>query len=126
MSIKIEHINVTLNNIDAAAQTLKSIFGWHIRWEGSALDDGRTIHIGDENSYLALYTHNERTRERTSHRTVGHLNHIGIVVEDLDDVENKIKRAGFDTFNHGDYEPGRRFYFNLEPEVEIEVVSYAS
>ncbi|MFT4811430.1 MAG: hypothetical protein ACI9LX_004807 [Paraglaciecola sp.] len=27
-------------------------------------------------------------------------------------------------YNHGDYEPGRRFYFNLEEGIEIEVVSY--
>jgi uncharacterized protein YycO len=125
MAIKIEHINVTLSNIDTAANALQSIFNWRIRWEGDALDNGRTIHIGGDDSYLALYTHQDSRDEKTSHKTIGHLNHIGIVVDDLDAIESKVKQAGFDTYNHGDYEPGRRFYFDLEEHIEMEVVSYA-
>ena len=124
MNTALEHINVTLNDIDTAAKALKNIFSWHIRWEGESKDNGRTIHIGSEDSYLALYSHNESKKENTSHKSIGHLNHIGILVEDLDDIESKIKQAGFRTHNHGDYEPGRRFYFHLEESLEVEVVSY--
>jgi hypothetical protein len=38
-------------------------------------------------------------------------------------VEKKIKSNGFIPHSYGDYEPGRRFYFDLEYGVE-EVVSY--
>ena len=32
--------------------------------------------------------------------------------------------AGLEPFSHGDYEPGRRFYF-LDPDgIEYEVISY--
>ena len=31
---------------------------------------------------------------------------------------------GLETFNHGDYEPGRRFYFFDWDGIEFEVVSY--
>ena len=48
-----------------------------------------------------------------------------VVVEDLDGVEAKVKAAGYHPHNHGDYEPGRRFYFDGPDNIEIEVVSYA-
>ncbi|TDF35191.1 VOC family protein [Alteromonadaceae bacterium M269] len=124
MNSTLEHINVTLNDIDTAAKVFQDIFGWHIRWEGEAKNQGRTIHIGAEDSYLALYTHGDSQKQNTSYKTVGHLNHIGIVVEDLDATEVLVKEAGFSTHSHGDYEPGRRFYFDIEDDVEIEVVSY--
>ena len=52
------------------------------------------------------------------------LNHIGVEVDDLDAVEARVIAAGLLPFNHGDYDPGRRFYF-LDPDgIEYEVVSY--
>jgi glyoxylase I family protein len=37
-----------------------------------------------------------------------------------------VVEAGLTPFSHGDYDPGRRFYF-LDPDgIEYEVVSYAS
>ena len=38
--------------------------------------------------------------------------------------EAAIKAHGFETGNHGDYEPGRRFYFHDADGIEYEVVSY--
>jgi len=54
------------------------------------------------------------------------LNHLGIMVDDLEDAESRIMAAGFKTFSHGDYKPGKRFYFNAPDQLEIEVVSYQS
>jgi hypothetical protein len=65
-----------------------------------------------------------RQQTTFTHQIITHLNHIGILVEDLDEVEKKVKASGFIPHNHDDYEPGRRFYFDLEDCVEIEVVSY--
>ena len=59
-----------------------------------------------------------------SYRTRGGLNHIAVVVDDLDAVEARIKAAGYVTENHAGYEPGRRFYFTEENGLEIEVVAY--
>jgi hypothetical protein len=53
------------------------------------------------------------------------LNHVAIVVDDLDATEAKIIAAGYETLNHGDYEPGRRFYFYDDDRIEYEVVSYS-
>ena len=46
-------------------------------------------------------------------------------MDDLNTVEARVVEAGLTPFSHGDYEPGRRFYF-LDPDgIEYEVVSYA-
>lgn len=124
MNITLEHINVTLKDIDKAAEAFIDIFGWEIRWQGEALDNGRTIHVGSPNSYLALYTHKEQRQQEINHKTIGNLNHIGLVVDDLNIIESRVKNAGFKPYNHGDYEPGKRFYFDLEDHFEVEVVSY--
>lgn len=120
----LEHINITVSDPDSLAELLCRIFDWRIRWAGAAKDDGYTVHVGSESSYLALYTHKEVQSQAQSHTTLNHLNHIGITVDELDNVEERIKQLGLATFNHGDYEPGKRFYFMLEDNLEIEVISY--
>jgi hypothetical protein len=128
MQSRLEHINLTVRDTDATASILGQLFDWKIRWAGAAKDNGRTIHLGGEETYLALYSHDDKHLTDTSHKTITHLNHIGIVVDDLDRLEQKVKASGLVTYNHGDYEPGRRFYFDLdlglEEKIEIEVVSY--
>ncbi|MEZ5340555.1 MAG: hypothetical protein R2706_03650 [Acidimicrobiales bacterium] len=41
-------------------------------------------------------------------------------------MEARVIAAGFEPYNHGDYEPGRRFYFDDADAIEFEVVSYTS
>ena len=56
----------------------------------------------------------------------GHVNHVGIIVDDLDEIEQLVRSVGFEPHMHANYEPGRRFYFYDETGPEIEVVSYNS
>ena len=61
----------------------------------------------------------------SSYTTTGGLNHVGIVVDDLDTAEQRVSAAGYEPHSHADYEPGRRFYFHDDDGIEFEVVSYA-
>ncbi len=120
-----EHVNVTVADPDAAAATLCDLFDWKVRWAGSSLGTGRSVHVGDGSSYVALFSHgNPDASREESFRTQGGLNHIGVVVDDLHATEVRVKEAGFTPTNHADYEPGRRFYFVETNGIEIEVVSY--
>ena len=49
----------------------------------------------------------------------------GVTVDDLGAAERRVTQAGYKITLHGDYEPGRRFYFDGPDGVEYEVVSYA-
>lgn len=122
----LEHVNLTVRDAKATGARLSSLFDWKIRWEGASIHGGYSVHVGGEASYLALYsppTAPEKAAE--SYVMLNGLNHIGVTVDDLDNAEERVKVAGYKPYSHGDYEPGRRFYFDDEDGVEYEVVSYA-
>ncbi|MEM6825043.1 MAG: VOC family protein [Pseudomonadota bacterium] len=123
---RLEHVNVTVSNPQATAAWLARVFGWETRWEGQATGGGYTIHVGEDATYLAIYTPPGDVSDRPrSYGTKGGLNHWAVVVDDLDTIEARVRKEGFEPCNHGDYEPGRRFYFHDGDGIEIEVVSYA-
>jgi len=123
-SATLEHVNFTVSDPQATAKRLCALFDWHIRWEGEAINKGYTVHVGSETSYLAIYSRGTPEAPQNSYETRAGLNHIGIVVDDLDAAEARVKAAGFETHSHADYEPGRRFYFHDPDQIEFEVISY--
>ena len=113
----VEHVNITVSDPQRSAGLLRDLFGWQIRWEGPSMAGGHTIHIGTKDSYIALYTNPEVQAADPMFNKGEPMNHIGVTVDDLDTVE---------PFNHGEYEPGRRFYFFDWNGIEWEVVSYSA
>ncbi|HVY03928.1 MAG TPA: VOC family protein [Caulobacterales bacterium] len=125
--VKLEHVNLTVSNPEKTAAALCAMFDWRIRWQGLAASGGQTIHVGGEDDYLAVYTDTRPGQPFTQKRYAkgAPLNHIGVVVPDLEAAEARVAAAGFRPFGHGAYEPGRRFYFLDDDGIEFEVVSYA-
>lgn len=123
-TMRIEHVNVTVSDAERTAELMERIFGWKVRWRGPARDDGRVVHVGSGEHYVALYTPPDPDEAARRYAKGEPLNHIGVEVADLDATEQRVSEAGLKPFAHGDYEPGRRFYF-LDPDgIEYEVVSY--
>src|ERR1043165_8437633 len=102
----IEHVNLTVSQPERSAKLLENLFGWQVRWQGPARDGGRVIHVGDATNYLAVYAGPGMGEGRNWEKGVP-LNHVGIQVDDLDAVEQRVIAAGLVPFSHGDYEPGR-------------------
>ncbi|QKV19912.1 VOC family protein [Oricola thermophila] len=122
----LEHVNITVTDPERTARRLCELFDWKIRWKGRAKYDGFTVHVGSDDSYLAIYSKGTPSDPAAeSYFTRGGLNHIGVTVDDLDTVEAKVEAMGYTPHSHADYEPGRRFYFHNEDGIEFEVVSYA-
>jgi catechol 2,3-dioxygenase-like lactoylglutathione lyase family enzyme len=120
----IEHVNMTVSDPERSARIVEALFGWEERWRGPALNGGFTIHIGTDRTYLAFYTGPDGMHADARYPKGEPLNHVGVEVDDLDEVEQRVIALGLIPFSHGDYEPGRRFYF-LDPDgIEFEVVSY--
>ena len=125
---RIEHVNISVADADAIAASLCDIFDWQVRWSGPAMDEGYTVHVGstgDNSSYFALYS--PKTLVKNSNR--GHqleacLNHVGIVVDDLNLLETRLLSLGYKPVNHRDYGPCSSFYFFIEEYLEIEVIQY--
>ena len=106
---------------------MQKVFDWSIRWERETQHNRYSIHIGDTDSYIAIYKPGLKIAPyQRSYAKSGHVNHVGIVVEYLEEIEQRVRSVGFEPHMHTDYEAGRRFYFYDDTGLEIEVVSYNS
>ncbi len=120
----LEHANITVSDVDRSAQLLIDLFGWHVRWKKKKKGGGTTAHVGNDDQYIAVYSKGPKQSQGDTYDTLGGLNHIGVVVEDVDAMEARVTDLGYTPHNHGDYEPGRRFYFEDHDGVEYELISY--
>ncbi|HEX5586641.1 MAG TPA: VOC family protein [Acidimicrobiia bacterium] len=119
----IEHVNLTVSDLDRSIAFYSDLFDLHVRWKGPIDGTRLGAHVGDDRSYLALF-------QATAAGPVDHdytrpgVNHFGFVVADLDDVRARLDALGATVHLEADYEPGRRIYF-LDPDgYEVEVVEY--
>ena len=120
---RLEHVNITVSRIEKSAALLEALCGWHIRWRGPSQLGGETIHVGSAEDYIALYTRGAGAVPRFAKGAP--LNHIALVMDDLDAAEAVVRAAGLEPFSFWDYEPGKRFYFLDWDGIEFEMVSYA-
>ena len=110
MYIRLEHVNVTSPNPQKTANWMQKVFDWSMQWEGDTQDNGYSIHIGDTDSYIAIYKPVLKIAPyQRSYAMSGHVNHVGIVVDDLDEIEQRVRSVGFEPHMHADYEPGAGF-----------------
>ncbi|SFJ30651.1 VOC family protein [Jannaschia pohangensis] len=123
---RLEHLNITVRDPDAVAEELCTLLDWRIRWAGPALGQGRSVHVGTDDAYVALYRPEGGVTDPTAprHQTHSGANHIGVVVDDIVAAEARVTEHGYVPHSHAEYAPGKRFYFEGPEGVEIEVVAY--
>ena len=129
---RLEHLNVTLTDLDRATRALQAIVPqWSVRGAGRWDDDaGRPHawrHVGDDFQYIALYeTPPGRALSASGSRSA--FNHLALVVDDLDATLARLQAVGI-PLDHigGSTEHRRSAYVMIEPErLQIELVAYDS
>lgn len=118
---RLEHVNLAVSDSDRSARLLAQLTGWAIRWRGPSRMGGETIHLGSAEQYLAIHADGADHAGQAKGRP---LNHVGLLVDDLDAAEEVVFAHGLLPFGHDDYDPRRRFYFFDWDGIEFEVVSY--
>jgi catechol 2,3-dioxygenase-like lactoylglutathione lyase family enzyme len=121
--MRLEHVNLTVTDLDRSIAFYCDLLGLEVRWKGPIDGERLGAHVGDEQSYLALF---QAAAEGDVGRdyTVPGVNHFGFVVDDLDDARARLDRLGVTLHREDDYDPGRRIYF-LDPDGhEVELVEY--
>lgn len=119
----LEHVNLTVTNVERSVGFYRDLFGLDLRWEGTTNDGKRAAHVGDDRCYIALFEAKSGGRADSDYDRVG-FNHFGFVVDDLDESRKRLEALGASPHSEADYEPGRRLYF-LDPDgVEVELVQY--
>lgn len=124
MQAYVEHANITVSNIDDAVQFIQTaIPEFKERHRGQT--NYRWCHIGTDDSYIALQEVVAREQtDRSPYLDVG-INHIGIVVDDVDRVQKRLLAAGYEQNDIGEDNPFRkRVYFYDASGVEWEFIEY--
>lgn len=125
--MNLEHVNLVVTNPRRTADLLERLFGWRTRWSGAGAAGGvEAIHVGSDETYIALV--NRATYAADKHEYPVDrpgLAHIGVLVDDLAAVHDRLAGEGIESFNHDEVAPGRRFYFFDYDDICWEVASYA-
>ncbi len=122
----LEHANITVNNLDQAIHFFNTAFpSWEIRGGGES--NKKWIHMGTENTYMAI---NEKVEESTAkahnYYKVG-INHLGFVVENVDEIADRLLEAGYKRNYERTAEEFRiREYFLDTDGNEFEFIQYLS
>ena len=129
----LEHANITVGSLDAAKSFLASAFpDFKERGRGYLHGDptrGVWCHFGSDEIYLALQENQHHSPRQDIPYTHDGINHIGFVVEDLDDVMNRLQNAGFEPTQASVLEGHpwrRRAYFIDGNAMEWEFIEYLS
>ena len=119
----LEHVNLTVNDLDRSIAFYCDLLDLHVRWKGPIDSDRLGAHVGDDHWYLALFQAATDGAVDIDYLRPG-LNHFGFVVDDLDETRRRVEQLGASVHREADYEPGRRIYF-LDPDGhEVELVEY--
>jgi len=123
----LEHVNLTVSDLDAATKFYGELLGLKVRWRREPdAPETPAVHLGDDRSYLALFQADPSKARRLGepeYSRVG-FNHVGFVIDDLDAKVAWLARRGIEAEIQDEYEPGRRAYF-IDPDgFEVELVEY--
>ncbi|WP_339660191.1 VOC family protein [uncultured Polaribacter sp.] len=130
MITKIEHVNITVPDIDAAVSFLQIIApDFKIKKDENPINDKRWMHIGNDEFYFALQESHIGTNPIKPNQTYINygFNHIGLVVNNIDDIEKKLIQAGYHKGIDTPNETFRkRIYYYDNAGFEWELVEYLS
>ena len=122
--MRLEHANITVENVDRSTEFYGRLFNFKVRWEGEASGTTgpvRAVHLGTENTYLSLFEADKPNAGKADYGVPG-VNHIGFEVEALDPYRARLEELGTEIHFEPEYDPGRRIYFFDPDGVEIELV----
>ena len=122
--MRLEHVNMTVADLDRSVAFYCDLLDLHVRWKGEIAPDRLGAHIGDDDHYLALFQAGHTQPRPAPDYTGPGINHVGFVVDDLEGVRARLERLGGAVHFEAAYEPGRRLYTSDPDGNEIELVEY--
>ena len=129
MSIRLEHANLAVRDVDAMIGFLRAAFPeFRIRGSGKTWQGSRWVHIGTDDTYIAL---NEAPREPAEpwvpYAGRPGTNHLGYEVDDAESLRQRLAAAGYRDSTVPNAHPHRQRVYFYDPEGnDWEFVEYRS
>jgi len=130
MECQLEHANITVINMERAIAFITTAFPhFRVRGEGRS-DHGEWrkhwLHLGTDAIYIALEetTKAGKTARRPEDETG--INHVGFVIEDVEDIQRKMQAAGFACAVDASHPFRKRMYVTDHDRITWEFIEYLS
>lgn len=118
---RFEHVNQLCQNLDVTRQFYQTLFPeWYVRAEGEE-DGWKWMHFGDRQFYLSL---NQSLDSFTVSHSMGHLDHIGFVIENSEQMKALLDKNRIDYSIYISPETKCRIYVNDPDGTQVELVEY--
>ena len=97
MTIRLEHANLFVRDIDATIRFLRTAFPeFRIRCEGKNPNGSRWVHVGTDDTYIALTQSTVEPEKRwTPYVGIPGVNHLAYEVDDVEALRERMKSAGY-------------------------------
>jgi catechol 2,3-dioxygenase-like lactoylglutathione lyase family enzyme len=129
MAARLEHANLTVRDIDETIRFLRTAFPeFGIRYDGRDPDGARWVHIGTDDTYLALtQARREPPARWVPYEGMAGVNHLAYEVDDVDSLRQRLLSAGYRESTVPNRHPHRkRIYFYDADGNDWEFIQYLS
>ena len=128
MSVRLEHANLFVRDIDATIRFLQAAFPeFRLRFDGMDPRGFRWVHVGTEETYIALIQSTVEPEQGVEPIGVPGVNHLAYEVDDVDGLHERLSVAGYKDSTFPNHHPYRkRVYFHDPDGNEWEFVQYLS
>ncbi len=129
MTVRLEHANLCVRDIEGMIRFLQTAFPeFRVRGEGRSNDGSRWVHIGTQETYIALGQASAEPEKRwTPYRGLPGVNHLGYEVDDVEALRGRLKSAGYKDSTVPNAHPHRKRVYFYDPEGhDWEFVQYLS
>lgn len=128
--IKLEHLNLVVEDMQSTLDFYQTAFPhWQIRTRGESDWYGtkrQWLHFGDDYNYLTFNDNGSGEARNLKSNDLG-LAHIGFKVSDLNAMNTRMSKAGFEPSHQGVEHAFRANLYYIDPNgIEVEFVEYQS
>ncbi len=123
MSIRLDHVNITVNQLDESIRWYGKLFGFE-KVEGGITEQGkRWAIVACNDSMIAMTEYEEKQPANQKFHSTQRIFHFGIRVVNADDWRTKVKQNDLKLYYGGEIEyPNSRSWYVHDPSGhEIEV-----
>jgi catechol 2,3-dioxygenase-like lactoylglutathione lyase family enzyme len=129
MTVRLEHANLTVRDIDATIRFLRTAFPeFRIRFDSRDPDGTRWVHFGTDHTYIALtQARGDSDTRWTPYGGAPGVNHLAYEVDNVEALRERLESAGYRESTVPNRHPFRKRVYFYDPDGnDWEFVQYLS